>query len=77
MSKPRKYPMGTEAVSVREAAAILGISRHSMVARVKDRTVPSFTIGKLRRISRNTLENIMEGKNENGKDRVSGQNHNM
>lgn len=74
MSKPRKYPIGTEAVTLTEAAAMLGIGRHSMELRVKDGTVPSFKIGRLRRIARRTLEEIMEGKKEgNGKDRIPGQ----
>lgn len=78
MSKyPRKYPEGTGAVTVREAAAILGISEVTLSSRVKDGTVPSFKIGKLRRISRKAIEELMEGKNENGKDRVSGQDHSM
>ena len=70
MSKPRKYPAGTEAVTLPEAAALLGISRHTMVARVKDGTVHSFTIGKLRRISRKTLQKIMDG-NGNEQDRTT------
>jgi excisionase family DNA binding protein len=74
MGKPRKYPEGTAAVTVEEAARILGISCCTMESRVKDGTVHSFRIGKLRRISRKTLESIMEGKQEgNGKDRVPGQ----
>jgi len=70
MGKPRKYPEGTGAVTVEEAARFLGISRHTMVARVKDGTVHSFTIGKLRRISRKTLEKIMDG-NGNEQDRTT------
>jgi len=75
MGKPRKYPEGTGAVTVKEAAAILGISVYSLDARVKDGTIHSFKIGKLRRISRKTLDEIMEG--NNGKDRISGQDYSM
>lgn len=71
MGKPRKYPEGTGAVTVEEAARILGISRHSMDSRVKDGTVHSFKIGRLRRISRKAIEELMEG-NENEQDRESG-----
>jgi len=65
MGIPRKYPEGTGAVTVEEAARILGISRHSMDSRVKDGTVHSFKIGRLRRISRKELTKIMEGNNGN------------
>jgi excisionase family DNA binding protein len=61
MGKARKYAMGTGAVTIPEAAAILGISKHTMRARVSDGTIPSFTIGKLRRISRKALDRVMEG----------------
>jgi len=66
MGKPRKYPEGKEAVTVKEAADILGISRHTMYARVKDNTIPSFKIGRLRRISRKALDNLMHGESKGG-----------
>lgn len=62
MGKPRKYPEGKEAVTVKEAAAILGISAYSLDARVRDGTIPAFKIGRLVRIRRDALERIMNGK---------------
>ena len=66
MSRKRKYPEGTLAVSVPEAARMLGISERIMAARCDDGTVHSFKLGKLRRIPRKELERIMEG---NGNER--------
>ncbi len=64
----RKYAEGTEAVTIPEAARKLGISEWSLRNRIKDGTVKVFTLGRLVRISRKTLESIMEG-NENETDR--------
>ena len=61
MAKPREYPEGTHAVSVPEAARMLGVSERSMNARVKDRSVRAFKLGKLVRISRKELDRIIDG----------------
>lgn len=60
------------AVSIPEAARMLGIHERTIWSRVKDGTVPAFRIGKLVRISRKTLERIMEGNVNDGQDGVSG-----
>lgn len=61
MSKPREYPAGTEAVTIPEAARMLGVSPYSLHNRVRDGTVPVFRLGRLVRISRKTLEKILNG----------------
>lgn len=61
MSKPRKYAEGTEAVTIPEAARMLGVSPYSLHNRVRDGTVPVFRLGRLVRIRRSTLEQIMNG----------------
>ena len=71
MSRKRKYPEGTLAVSVPEAARMLGISERIMHARCDDGTVRSFKLGKLRRIPRKEIERILEGNGNDGQ-RVSG-----
>lgn len=64
----RKYAQGTEAVTIPEAARMLGIGEWTLRNRIKDGTVTSFKIGKLVRVSRKELTKIMEG-NENETDR--------
>lgn len=71
MAKPREYPEGTHAVSVPEAARMLGVSERTMNARVADGSVRAFRLGKLVRISRKELERIMEG-NGNERNRETG-----
>ena len=71
MSSRRKYAEGTLAVSIPEAASMLGVCERIMAARVLDGTVRSFKLGKLRRIPRKEIERILEG-NENDIHRVSG-----
>lgn len=75
MAKVRKYSEGTMAVSIPEAARMLGVSERILWNRVKDGTVPVFKLGRLVRVTRKTLGKIMEG--DNGEDRVSGQGHSM
>ena len=71
MGRKAQYPEGKAAVTVGEAAAILGISERTMAARVGDGTVKAFKIGKLVRVTRKELERIMEG-NGNERERASG-----
>ena len=61
MGIKRKYAEGTGAVTVPEAAKILGVSEFSLRNRIKDGTVQVFRLGKLVRVSRKTLERIMDG----------------
>jgi len=65
MSKPRKYAPGTEAVAVRDAAIMLGVSTATIHARIRDGIIRSFKIGKLRRISRKALDELMQGEKSN------------
>ena len=71
MGKPRKYPEGTGALTMREAARFLGVSEYNMGALIKNGSIPSFKVGKSRRISKKALEKLMEG-NGNERDRESG-----
>ena len=57
----RKYTTGTEAVTVPEAARMLGVGEFTLRHRIRDGTVPVFRIGRLVRISRKAIERIMEG----------------
>jgi excisionase family DNA binding protein len=57
----REYDEGTKAVTVPEAARILGIGEWTLRNRIKDGTVPAFKIGKLVRVTRKELDRIMEG----------------
>jgi excisionase family DNA binding protein len=61
MSRPREYPEGTEAVTMKEAARILGIGEYAVYLRIKDGTIPAIRLGKLVRISRKALERILNG----------------
>ena len=73
MSKPKQYPPGTGAITIKEVALILGISERTIAARVADGSVKAFKLGKLIRITRKTLESIMEGDvNGRDQDRESG-----
>jgi len=59
----RKYPEGTMAVTVREAAAMLGISEWGMMNHVKNGVIRSFKIGKLIRIPRAAITELLEKPN--------------
>ena len=60
----RTYPEGTMAVTVKEAAAMLGISEYTLMRHVKSGVIRSFTIGKLIRIPRAAITELLEGDNE-------------
>jgi excisionase family DNA binding protein len=57
----------SEAISVREAAIIIGVSERAVWRRIKEGTLPSFKFGKLVRVSKKALERLMEGTG-NGKE---------
>jgi len=63
MSKPRKYPEGTGALTMRETARFLGISEYNVGALIKNGSIPSFKVGRSRRISKKALDELMRGEN--------------
>ena len=61
MGKPRKYPEGAGALTMIEAARFLGISEHNVGTLVRNGSLPSFKIGRLRRVSKKALDELMNG----------------
>ena len=56
-----QYEPGTEAVSLDQAARMLGISLTTMREKVSKGAIPAFRIGKLVRVRRTVLDQIMSG----------------
>ena len=62
-----KYPEGSDlAVTVKEAARILGVSEHLIWAMIKSGQLRSVKLGdRLRRVPRTAITELLEGKNGN------------
>ena len=60
-----QYEPGTEAVNLEQAARMLGISLTTMREKVAIGLIPSFRIGKLVRVRRTVLDQIMNGGYDN------------